>query len=328
MRRIIVCGFGFMGQNHAANILRCPDLELAAVVDPVPKSAVRPVRGNQNTSGPDPEKLRDIPFFSELSRALEQCPADAVLIATPVRFHARAALEAAAAGKHVFVEKPLCFSLEEGAELQEALREKKLTFQVGHNLRFQKMYRVLRQFVREGTCGKLKALKLHRLTGTPDWGAWRELDVSLTSLSGPLFDLDIHDFDFALSLLGEPARMTAERMPGTDALFRTVWSYPGKCEVLIEGGFTRPSALPFRCGFAAVFERAVLEYDSRLGEKILLAGEDGCSAIDCTSPDSSYYEELLAFSSAMHRGTPVQCGLAEGLRALEICFRLKALLEK
>jgi len=328
MKRVIVCGFGFMGQNHAANILRCPDLELAAVVDPVPKSAVRPVRGNQNTSGPDPEKLRDIPFFTELSGALEKGDADAVLIATPVRFHARAALAAVTAGKHVFVEKPLCSSLEEGAELQAALRGKPLVFQVGHNVRFLKMYRMLGQFVREGAFGKLKALKLHRLTGTPDWGAWKELDVSLTSLSGPLFDLDIHDFDFALSLLGEPARTTAERISGTDALFRTVWSYPGECEVVIEGGFTRPSSLPFRCGFAAVFERAVLEYDSRLGEKILLSGEAGCSEIDCSSPDSSYYEELLAFSSAMHRGTPVPCGLAEGLTALEICFRLKALLGK
>ena len=71
MKRVIVCGFGFMGQNHTANVLRCKDLELAAVVDSTPKSEIKPVKGNVSTGAFDWNKLQDIQFYPSLSEALD-----------------------------------------------------------------------------------------------------------------------------------------------------------------------------------------------------------------------------------------------------------------
>ena len=132
MKRVTVCGFGFMGQNHTANIFSHPDLELAAVVDSRSKDKIRSVKGNIAAAEFEWNRLDDIPFYTVLSEALEQCPADAVLIASPTAFHVPLALEAIKYGKHVFVEKPLCFTMEEAASVQSALAGKNLVFQVGH----------------------------------------------------------------------------------------------------------------------------------------------------------------------------------------------------
>ena len=86
MKHVIVCGFGFMGQNHAANICQNPGLKLAAVVDSRPKSKIQPVKGNIAAAEFDWNRLNDIPFYTTLSEALEKCPADAVLIASPTAF--------------------------------------------------------------------------------------------------------------------------------------------------------------------------------------------------------------------------------------------------
>ena len=327
MKRIIVCGFGFMGQNHTANIFRHPDLELAAVVDSRPREEIKPIKGNVATAEIDWNLLNGIPFYTTLSEAMEQCPADAVLIASPTRFHFPLAMDAITAGKHVFVEKPLCFSLDEGTALLQAIQGKNLVFQVGHCVRFMPAYRTLRNVFLEQTYGKLRFLKFQRMTGTPNWGAWKNLDVSLTSVSGPLFDLNIHDIDYALSLQGLPTRMSAAKTASFDSIFHSEWSYPD-CTIQIEGGFMLPSTLPFRSAFFAVFDHAVLEYDSRTGNSISVSSEKDCSNTVCSAPHSSYYEELDEFASAMIYGTPVQCAPQDGFNAVKTCYELKALLER
>ena len=328
MKRVIVCGFGFMGQNHAANIFLHPDLELAAVVDSRPKNQIQPVKGNIATAQFDWTQLDDIPFYTTLSAALEQCSADAVLIASPTAFHVPLALEAIKYGKHVFVEKPLCFTLEEAASVQSALAGKDLVFQVGHCVRFKREYRMLASAVRENRYGKLKSLKLTRMTGTPNWGVWKDLQISLTATAGPLFDLNIHDIDYALSLTGEPDEMTVKTRPESETMFQTVWQYDGGTAVQIEGGFIKPSTLPFRSGFTAVFEHAVMEYDSRFGNKIMLSAETGFTEINTETERSNYYDEIAEFASAMETGAPVQCDAEEAIRTVRCCCRLKSLFEQ
>ena len=299
MKRVIVCGFGFMGQNHTANIFQNPNLELAAVVDSRTKAEIKPVKGNVTTAEFDWNRLNDIPFFGTLSEALEQCPTDAVLIASPTAFHVPLALEAIKYGKHVFVEKPLCFSMEETVLIESALKGKNLVFQVGHSVRFRREYQMLREAVQEQKYGNLKFLKLIRMTGTPNWGVWKDLQISLTATAGPLFDLNIHDIDYALSLVGEPDNITAQCRPESDTLFHSVWQYRNGPVIQIEGGFIKPSTVPFRSGFFAVFDHAVMEFDSRFGNKVVLSTETESSEINTKAERSNYVEELVEFASAM-----------------------------
>ena len=84
---------------------------------------------------------------------------DAVLVAVADAFHVPAALKALEAGKHALVEKPLGATVEECRDLRDKAGLKpELTFQVGHNRRFDPGLAFARKFVRE-EMGRLQALK-------------------------------------------------------------------------------------------------------------------------------------------------------------------------
>ena len=80
----------------------------------------------------------------------------AVLIATPEHWHAQMVLDALAAGKDVYVEKPLCHTPEEGAKLVEAERRTKQIVQVGMQRRSYDVYLEGAKLVANGALGKVR----------------------------------------------------------------------------------------------------------------------------------------------------------------------------
>jgi predicted dehydrogenase len=110
---------------------------------------------------------------------------DAVLIATPEHWHHRMILDALAAGKDVYVEKPLCRTPEEGRELVEAEKKSKQIIQVGMQRRSYDLYQEARGVVAAGTLGRvrmvrswwlnyhLSAVPATKLDGRLDWEAWQ-----------------------------------------------------------------------------------------------------------------------------------------------------------
>lgn len=323
MKRIILCGFGFMGQTHAANILKHPELELAAVVNAIPKEDIKPVSGNIATGAFDMSLLKDIPFFSNLKEALEKCSCDAVLIATPTDFHVPMSLEAIAANKHVFVEKPLCFTKEESDKLLASLDGKNLIFQVGHCVRFIREYAFIAELMESGKYGKLRHLTLCRKTGIPAWGAWSEQKPDISSAAGPLYDLNIHDVDFALSILGKPVKLAASKISGTDMLFQAEILFENGVSVNVDGGFFPRPETPFRASFVAIFDEAVLEFDTRTGLQLSQGGASSkleLDGIDC------YYGELAGFADAMAGRADVKCKAAEAAAAVDTCRELASYL--
>ena len=103
----------------------------------------------------------------------------AVLIATPEHWHNQMILDALAAGKDVYVEKPLCQTPEQGKELVEAERDSKNIIQVGMQRRSYDLYLEARKIVAEGTLGNVRMVR--------SW--WLNNDLSVpkaTKLDGPL----------------------------------------------------------------------------------------------------------------------------------------------
>lgn len=83
----------------------------------------------------------------------------AVLIATPEHWHARMALDAIAAGKDVYVEKPLCRTPEEGVALVQAEKTTKQVIQVGMQRRSYDLYQHGREIVAAGTLGRVRMVR-------------------------------------------------------------------------------------------------------------------------------------------------------------------------
>ncbi|MBO5645423.1 MAG: Gfo/Idh/MocA family oxidoreductase [Lentisphaeria bacterium] len=317
-KKIIVCGFGFMGQTHAANILNSSDLELAAVVTFESKDSIKPVAGNISTGNFDWKLLDDIPFFTTLAEAFANCECDAVVIASPTAAHASSAIECLNAGKHVFLEKPLCVTANEAKDILAAAEKSNCIFHVGHCLRFFPQYSYLKQVVSENTYGKLKYLKLLRRAGVPVWGAWKDKDTSLKSITGPIYDLNIHDVDFALYLAGEPENLSAVKEAYADKLFKAEWKTACGTLIEIEGGFSDQPAFPFRSGYTAVFENATLECATNAQTPVQLSCGEKCEPVELPDQDG-YALEMRAFADALAGKNTAHCTPAEAARALAVC---------
>jgi predicted dehydrogenase len=109
---------------------------------------------------------------------------DAVLIATPEHWHARMVLDALAAGKDVYVEKPLCQAPEQGVQLVEAGKNSKNIVQCGMQRRSYDLYLEGRKIVAAGTLGAVRMVRSWwlnnylrdsnaKLEGPLDWEQWQ-----------------------------------------------------------------------------------------------------------------------------------------------------------
>jgi predicted dehydrogenase len=129
--------------------------------------------------------------FSELLCLPE---VQAIAILTPPRTHAELGLRAIRAGKHVFLEKPLCTSRAEALDLADAARAAGVRAAVGHNLRSHRLVRRAAAAVRNKALGRLLQIETRWNSpgaGLPDWQCDRAQG------GGVLFDLGVHHLDLA-----------------------------------------------------------------------------------------------------------------------------------
>jgi len=108
---------------------------------------------------------------------------DIVVIATPEHWHHRMLLDALAAGKDVYIEKPLCHTWQEGVELVRAVRQSKNIVQVGMQRRSYQLYQQARDLRRQGRLGTVRMVRTYWLNnglspasrtfeGPLDWQQW------------------------------------------------------------------------------------------------------------------------------------------------------------
>ena len=208
MNRVAVVGFGFMGITHALNILRNPDLKLKAIVDINPDLIEKNLKsgiGNFSTGSIDSAELAGISKYSSLEECLRSEELDAVNICTHVNLHYEMTKTALLNDKHVFLEKPFCLNIKQAEELVNLAAKRNKILMVGHVVRFMPPYQQLKKWIDTREFGKLKFLSLSRFCGLPSWGQWKEKNVKELS-GGALFDLVIHDIDFANYVVGMPSR--------------------------------------------------------------------------------------------------------------------------
>jgi predicted dehydrogenase len=200
-----VIGAGVFGAYHAGQYARLPGVVLSAVLDTHPERAAAvamPLGGRA---------------FSDLAEFL--AAVDVVTVASPATFHAEHALAALAAGKPVYVEKPIATSVADGERVRAAAAAKGLVVACGHQERvgFQAM-------------GLLdipeQPLRLEALRHGPP--SERSRDVSA------VLDLMVHDIDLALSIsAADPVTAEGEGRMSEDG----VWDV-ARAEVSFEDGFT------------------------------------------------------------------------------------------
>ena len=96
---------------------------------------------------------------------------DAVIIATPDHWHGTMTIEAARAGKHVYCEKPLTWTVEETYEVVKTVKENNIIFQLGHQNRQTESYIKAKEAIEKDVLGKINLIEVTTNRNSPE-GAW------------------------------------------------------------------------------------------------------------------------------------------------------------
>jgi len=110
----------------------------------------------------------DAKMYDDYREMLQNPDIDAVVISTPDHWHAQPAIEAALAGKHVYLQKPTSLTIAEGRLLSDIVHRQGIILQVGTQQRSMAQFRIAAELVRNGRIGKLHTVKIG-LPGDP-WG--------------------------------------------------------------------------------------------------------------------------------------------------------------
>jgi predicted dehydrogenase len=187
--RIGIVGAGVIGRLRAQSVRASTATKLLAVADPDGAAAKRLAGG-------------DAVAVTELDRLWDQ-PLDAVIVSSPVQYHAEACVAALSRGLHVLVEKPLTNSLESAESVVAAARQAGRVLAVGFNLRYFPSMAYIRRVIDDGTIGDL----IHvRLFGGHDGLANFRADWQYRapeSGGGATMDIGIHLSDLARFYLGD-----------------------------------------------------------------------------------------------------------------------------
>ncbi len=205
MIRCAVAGFGWWGQHVSSRLGRSAALQLAYVIEP---SAAR--RQEAQAKG--------LPTVADFAEALSDPAVDAVILTTPNTLHEEQVRAAAAAGKHVFCEKPLGLSGASAARSVAACREAGIVLGIGHERRFEPAMQEIARLVREGSLGTVmhaeSAFSHDKLVGVPE-GDWRRMSHSAPAAG--MTGMGIHLTDLYIWMFGRVATvsaLTADRVLG------------------------------------------------------------------------------------------------------------------
>ena len=317
-----------MGMTHTANILKNKDMALVAIVNRDVENIERKLSadsGNFAVEGLDPAVIAGVPTYASLSECLRNESLDAVHICVHTDLHYPMVKEALEHGLHVLVEKPFTLNLEDGRELIELAKAKNRVLMVAQVLRFMPVYRQLKAWVEEGTYGNLEFLTMTRFSGVPAWGQWGEKQTDFSVSGGALFDLLVHDIDFAQYLLGMPDEVTSQYWPGAlspQDYVTASWHYDNRdVEVKVEGGNIFHATFPFQAGFMARFAQASIQYTTLQPEAILVATHTEQHRVPVGSVDEGFYNEIAYFNECVLAGkNPVECSPESALQTIELCY--------
>jgi predicted dehydrogenase len=327
MKKVAVVGFGFMGITHALNILKNPDLQLVAIVDKDPETIEKNLLaqgGNISTGNIDTGLLENITKYSDFEECLQNEELDAVHICVHTELHYEMTKKALLQNMHVFLEKPFTLDIQQAEELISLADQKGKILMVAHVVRFMSPYQKLKQWIDSKEFGELKFLSLSRFSGIPAWGEWKRQQINGTS-GGALFDLVIHDIDFANYVLGIPSDIKSGYLPGglsKNDYVSAMWSYQDKnVHVKIEGGNIFHSNFPFQAGYMAQFEKTSILYTTFKGDVIQIADDNSLSELPAGDAGEGYYNEIEYFGKCIKNNTqPTECMPASSLESIKLCY--------
>lgn len=205
--RVGFIGLGGQGTGRLNQFLKQPDVEAVAVCDLDTRHMDRASGLVEKAQGRKPDSIHDY------RKLLARKDIDAVMIATPDHWHALPTVQACEAGKDVFIEKPLSFSIGEGRAMARAAARHKRVTQMGNHIHNDlPNYRRVVELVKSGSLGKINRVYCSLVSGEKSLGSPAD--------TTPPAELD---YDFWLG----PAPKRAYNPNRSHFTYRYFWDYSG-----------------------------------------------------------------------------------------------------
>lgn len=311
-----VVGLGRLGSLYARHFAtRLPGARLHAITD---------VRGDVTRSLAAETGAKACADHREM---LADAALDAVVVMTPTKLHHDVVVDAAAAGKAIFCEKPLALDVSECHAMARAVEQHGVFFQLGFMRRFDRAYAVAKRKIAEGVIGRPIVFKSSSRDQFPP-----PLDYLRPESSGGLFiDMGIHDFDLARWFMGEVASVHSLGAAVADPRIADVGD--------VDNAFTTLAFESGAIGMVSLSRNGVYGYaihteivgtagTLQIGydrETALLVLTEGQVAHD-TVPgflerfDQAYLTQLQDFVDNLRLGRPAPITCADGLAAQRIAI--------
>ncbi len=321
-------GVGGMGTNNMRAFLSHSDVQVVAVCDVVKASdeyghwykrgwqgawfgreSARKIVDEHYAGKTGAAQYKGCDAYVDFRDVLARDDVDAVCITTPDHWHAIPVITAAAAGKHIYCEKPLSLTIAEGRAMVESVRRHGVIFQTGTQRRSSQQFRFVCELIRNGRIGRLKravaAIASNNKEAPPkDWQPmpvpeWLDYDMWLgPAPSGPYHkDRCLYTFRFGLDYSGgQTTNLGAHSIDIVQWANGTDDTGPVEVEDLggefpQDGLFTTATKVHFRARYANGLELICRTED---GEPLRLEGTEGWIEMQDEKP--TYYPESLKTS--------------------------------
>ncbi|MBH5319085.1 Gfo/Idh/MocA family oxidoreductase [Paenibacillus sp. GSMTC-2017] len=214
--QIGVIGTGSISSLHLDSYKNNPNAKIVAVCDL-----------NEERAREAAEKYGAENVYTDYNELLANPEIEAVSICTWNNTHAEICIAAVKAGKHVLVEKPLCRTVKEALQIQEAVQASGKILQIGFVRRYDANAQLLKSLADSGEFGEIyyaKATSLRRIGNPGGWFA----DIERSG-GGPLIDIGVHVIDLSWYLMGRPKPVSVSantyRKLGNRANVEGLWRY-------------------------------------------------------------------------------------------------------
>lgn len=333
MVRIGLVGVGFMGWIHYLAYQRVAGATLKAICTRDDKKLAgdwTEIKGNFGPPGEHVD-LSEIAKYRQLEELLADDTVDVVDICLPPNLHADVAIQCLAAGKHVFVEKPMALSVSEADRMIAAAEQANRMCMVAHVLPFFPEFAHAFELIRCETYGRIRGGIFKRIISDP---TWLSDFYDPTKVGGPVIDLHVHDAHFIRATCGMPKSVFTRGTPQGDVMkFITsqfLFDDP-RLNVSAISGVIDQQGRPFTHGFeiylenaTLCFEMAVLEgQDTGTGIPYTILTPEGKTerpALGSGDPVDSFVSQLTEMAQAVETGKPSSLLAANLARdALALC---------
>ncbi len=310
-----IVGIGFMGMIHYLAAAKLVGGRVVALCARDPKKLAGDWTGIKGNFGPAGTHM-DLSAhakYAEIDGLLSDPNVDLVDLCVPNDEHAKLAVRALEAGKHVLVEKPIALNTADADAMVAAARANGRLLMVAHVLPFFPEFAFAAEAVKSGKYGALKAAHLTRIIPRPDWSSGiADADRS----GGPAIDLHIHDTHYVGLVCGVPRAVFARGVVENGAVVHLATQYlyddPHLTVAAVSGALSQ-AGRPFTHGFDFYLERATLSFAFAS-----LSGEGQVAPLSVILPDGTVERPVLG------SGDPIDAFAAELGVAVESVAQGKA----